>query len=671
MYKMSLAVKTVFAFSILLILSLSGSVISVLFMHTSKERSSDIVTTYMPVTNASVKLLSSIALMTQSATAYSMRGDGAGYARTVESLEAVGGGLRDIVRLMRENTGADVDSGKVDYDGLIHRLDEFSVNLDNTKGQLVEAEAAMNSLRIVCLDINSAIYSLLEAASDPYITGDSSRRDAAGELVKIMGRGGSVITQAENYLLTGLLMRDTAYIDQATALINTLHGMVDEAFAIVPTAALKSYLHVVDESSNKGTKLAGVVTGYLNELDRLNKERERMGEDIASAVNNMAQSATEATAGKSQLVSDGVSRAIAVSAILAVLMIAAGGGALLFLHMAVIKKLKGFVSIMHAFTSGDGDLTKRIPITSSDEIGDLAYHMNLFVENIQRIVIQVKSAADGVTSCSVQLAGTMDELSSTFNNQSGQVASVAASMEIISDSSKNVVSSISDNITKVKVSSDKVNDGNQRLQDVVQVMEDVKKQVGALSFTIESLAGSSGQIGEILNVIDDITGQTNLLALNAAIEAARAGEAGRGFAVVADEVRKLAERTQKSTGEIASIIAKLQKDSVNASAEMAITASSVGDSLQWVDDAGRIMLSVVSSVHEVGGALSEMNAEVNNQFDLVMTASDNARAIAGGVEQSVASVSEVSATVAHLHKQAGDLNTVISQFKVGTERPLV
>jgi methyl-accepting chemotaxis protein len=269
-----------------------------------------------------------------------------------------------------------------------------------------------------------------------------------------------------------------------------------------------------------------------------------------------------------------------------------------------------------------------------------------------------------VASGNTELAATIEELSTTFSMQSEQISSVASNMSEMNLAAKGMVNNLNDNINQTRMTNDGVTTGGENLRGVMDMMQGIENQTERLAATIHSLVDSSTQIGEILNVINDIADQTNLLALNAAIEAARAGESGRGFAVVADEVRKLAERTQRSTSEIATIISTLQHDSASASKEMEMTAKGVSGGLERITNTNLIMLDVMASTKTVTQNTEDINSNIHNQFDMITSISDNTQAIASGIEQSVQVVSEVSATVAHLQKQAESLKYIVSQFKV-------
>ena len=357
-------------------------------------------------------------------------------------------------------------------------------------------------------------------------------------------------------------------------------------------------------------------------------------------------------------------KALLTSSFFAVLAIILAFIVILSLNISVIKPLDVLVARISNLTNGDGDLTKRIDIKSKDEFGELAAHVNSFIENVQIIIKEVKDATNEVASGNNELAATMEELSTTFDSQAKQISDMVLSMDTVRDISNETSQALDTNMDILEGAAVKTQSGADQLNGVQQDMMTIKNETVSLEAVISELADSSNQIGEILSVINDIANQTNLLALNAAIEAARAGEAGRGFAVVADEVRKLAEGTQHATGEIESIIGSLQQKSNLASVEMTKSVESVQAGVDNIGETNEGFKSAVESVMDLHREMKTVAESVSNQYSTILTVVDNTQVIAAGIEESNQAVSEVNRTVAHLQERTDGLKMLISKFNV-------
>ena len=334
-----------------------------------------------------------------------------------------------------------------------------------------------------------------------------------------------------------------------------------------------------------------------------------------------------------------------------------------YLQISVIRELRRFIVSVGNLTSGEGDLTVRIKAAHKDELHDLAENFNRFIANVQQIVQGVKEAADDVASGNNQLAATMEELATTFNSQAEQISSIVSDMQTISQSSNESSTNLSEVLDIMHESAEQTNHGQEQLAVVKSSIMEIHEKSDNLSRTIDELSESSKQIDEILVVINDIASQTNLLALNAAIEAARAGEAGRGFAVVADEVRKLAERTTKATSEIETIITTLQHESEKASNEMKASGEAVAHGVEVIEETSKSFEHVVSGVDRAVNNTNHVVMGVSEQNCLIQDIDDKTQIVASGVEESNSAVSEVVITVSHLQERAEQLKNIVKQFK--------
>ncbi|MGE4268058.1 MAG: methyl-accepting chemotaxis protein [Deferribacterales bacterium] len=328
------------------------------------------------------------------------------------------------------------------------------------------------------------------------------------------------------------------------------------------------------------------------------------------------------------------------------------------------KGIQTAADVLRDIASGEGDLTKQLPVTSEDEIGQLSKYFNQFIRKLRDIVATVQENAQSVASGSTELAAATEELSMTMGDQASQVSSVASATEEMSASSSLINENLDASLKVAQETANNTTDGSKMLKKAVDEIQQIKNKVDELGTTVRSLADSSQEITAILNVISDIADQTNLLALNAAIEAARAGEHGRGFAVVADEVRKLAERTQSATGEISSIIGNLQKESGRASDDMGLALVQVDSGVKTMMATATFFDKIVASVDDMSNMNSVIETSIKEQVQAIENINDNAQTISTGIEQSTHALAEISRTVSDLEKQSENLMVLMGQFRI-------
>lgn len=312
----------------------------------------------------------------------------------------------------------------------------------------------------------------------------------------------------------------------------------------------------------------------------------------------------------------------------------------------------------------NGELTSRVDWDSKDELGDVGRAFNQMASEFSILISQVRQSADQVASAATKQATTAEKVSAISGNQTSQASIAASSIENLNLAVKEIAQKTVDVVSSANQASSMANEGQQVVNKAVVGIQQVATTVSESAQLMASLGHRSDQIGQIVNVIKDIAEQTNLLALNAAIEAARAGEQGRGFAVVADEVRKLAERTATATAEISQMISAIQSETVNAVATMEKGSIEVNDGVTLANQAGQSLQNINSSVKRVVEMIAQISEATRSQSETTNEITKRVEHIAEMAKENTSSVDETTQASHDLQKLSADLQQVVSRFKL-------
>ena len=312
-----------------------------------------------------------------------------------------------------------------------------------------------------------------------------------------------------------------------------------------------------------------------------------------------------------------------------------------------------------------GDLTQKVETETDDEVGHLADTFNEMTDNLSGMIKKINEASTRLASASTQLSATSEQISKGAADQDSQVSRVAAAMEEMSASIQEVAGHSAEAARSSEEAAGIAKNGGGVMRSAVEKIEKISRSTNETATMVDALGRSSNRIGEIIAVINDIADQTNLLALNAAIEAARAGEQGRGFAVVADEVRKLSERTTKATKEIAEMIKTIQHDTSLAMEAMAEGGTEVNEGLGLVQDAEAALGVIVNRVGQVSEMVRRIAAASGEQGKASEDVTQNVENIAGVIRQNASAVHESTAAAQELARLAGTMQDLVSKFNVG------
>ncbi len=313
---------------------------------------------------------------------------------------------------------------------------------------------------------------------------------------------------------------------------------------------------------------------------------------------------------------------------------------------------------------GEGDLTKRLDADSKDELGEVSRWFNIFVEKLHGIISTISDTTHQVASASTQLNATAQMMATGSEEVSAQAGTVATAGEEMSATSGDIAQNCqyaaegSQQACAAAVSGAKVVD------ETIAVMNSITVRVKNSARAVESLGSRSDQIGEIVGTIEDIADQTNLLALNAAIEAARAGEQGRGFAVVADEVRALAERTTRATKEISGMIKAIQQETKGAVTAMEEGVSEVAKGSEMAARSGRALEQILDQINSVTAQIAQVATAAEEQTATTSEISNNMQQITDAVSQTASGSMESAAAAEQLSGLADNLRNVVGQFKL-------
>ncbi len=334
---------------------------------------------------------------------------------------------------------------------------------------------------------------------------------------------------------------------------------------------------------------------------------------------------------------------------------------LFLIASSIINPMEEANRAMHNISQGDGDLTQRLNTSGNDEMSQLARAFNMFVDQIQSVIKEVDNSTQRVAAAASQLSSTTEQTTQVITRQTSETDHVATAINEMAATIHQVAQSALQAASTTREADSQAQDGKQNIHETAHTVSSLSDEVGRATEVIQQLETQAENISSVLDVIGGIAEQTNLLALNAAIEAARAGEQGRGFAVVADEVRTLASRTQESTHEIEQMIEQLQ-----AGAKQAVT----------VMENSRTSTQVTADkAMATQGALDTISASiqgVNDMITQIASAAEQQSSVAEEINRNVVNIVNLSNDTAQASEQtsqaSAELNTLAEQLKLLVHR---
>ncbi|AWL10940.1 Methyl-accepting chemotaxis serine transducer [Saliniradius amylolyticus] len=550
--------------------------------------------------------------------------------------------------------------------------DNVQSMFDSRIADLELAASLQSQLEDVEITIDDTTMMLLDFSDMDAARGDGPLADAAMVGMDLEAELVALITVASNYLKTETLTRAETIGNEFKLRMETVretaNSMRSAAGSQSDNDMLVEIMDMVDRVEEGVTGSSGLIRRHVERLNHQNQAVNALSEseaNIEQAVKQLDQLLTDAnniTTEAKQNVASAVTTGNTSTIIIMVISAAAAAVIAIFSIRAITIPLNRVNEMLHVVSSGD--LTKRLDDSSQDEFGELARNCNNLINSLKELISGISSRASQLAAASEETSAVTAQTTKSIQEQKSLVAQVATATTEMNSTSQTVTQNAEDTLSEIRHADKEA----QRVKQISNENKDtilvLAKDVQEASDVINKLHQDSASIGGILDVIRGVADQTNLLALNAAIEAARAGEQGRGFAVVADEVRTLASRTQESTQEIHSMIEMLQ-----AGAEKAVNAMEQGKSqteacVEKTEQATEALDLITNAVHKAHDVSSQIEQSAREQYTVSQEISERLENVVSIAEQTATGAEQTSDSSHEVAKLADELQESIKQFKV-------
>jgi len=330
----------------------------------------------------------------------------------------------------------------------------------------------------------------------------------------------------------------------------------------------------------------------------------------------------------------------------------------------IVRPINAVVDALRDIAEGEGDLTRRLPVNTEDEVGQLSRWFNTFIERVHTIIGDFSVTASELNANADKLSLTAKDTEQGVVAQQSEIQQVVTAVREMAAVVDDVANNVNQTADNAEEADSEAKNGNGVVTRTMSQIENLAADINAASDVIDKLRQETDSIGSVLDVIRGIAEQTNLLALNAAIEAARAGEQGRGFAVVADEVRTLASRTQTSTQEIQEMIERLQAGAREAVQMMEKGTAQAQESVKQAGEASTSLQAITNGVSSIKDKTNQMASASEEQSAATREMERNMDNIASVARQTAEGSVEIASSTAELANLASSMTRIVQQFRI-------
>ena len=564
---------------------------------------------------------------------------------------------------------------------LLSNLNKVTQVLDSFEN---EAQAVFDNRKVSIEQKNSLddkVSSLEEKADDAVtlLLDLADHRLARSKLQRAISLSEQLENQFNSIVSSSLEYRDTLSDSTAELIESELSFSLESAQKSVEDIVAELTMNNIEDIAEELTdsfssiqELLSAQSGILfHKKSQLSANQQAKAmlqavEENATKINKILDTqvdlANKATIAASELVKDSVSSGNSQTTIIAIISIVIAIVIARFTLISITHPLSRVNDMLNIVASGD--LSRKLDESGKDEFALLSKNCNLLIDSLRKLIESIVNRSSQLAAAAEETSAVTAESTKAIEEQRNQVEQAASATTEMSSTAQTVLSSANDALGEIKHADDEA----ERVKTISgrnrQTIEQLASEVDSAAQVINQLQQDSASIGSILDTIRGIAEQTNLLALNAAIEAARAGEQGRGFAVVADEVRTLASRTQESTSEIQTMIEALQTGAGKAVTVMDAGKSKAADCVSQSEEADKALETITHAVHEAFDRSSQIATAAEEQSVVAHEISENLESIVAIAEQTTAGSQQTAASSSEVAKLAEELQQSVQEFKL-------